>query len=59
VSFGWEDPLRIAGTEVALHDSPRFDNPYCRSAFLSPRIEIHHGHDRLTLDFDASRREMG
>jgi len=58
VSFGWEDPLRIAGAEVLLHDSPRFDNPYCRSAFLSPHIEIRHGQGRLTLDFDSSRREM-
>ena len=58
VSFGWKDPLRIAGADVALHDSPRFDNPYCRSEFLSPRIEIRHGHGRLTLDFDAGRREI-
>lgn len=59
VSFGWEDPLRIGGAEVPLHNYPRFDNPYCQTPFLSPRIDIRHGARRLTLDFDAGRREIG
>jgi hypothetical protein len=59
MTFGWEDPLRVAGAEVPLHDSPRFDNPYCQAAFLAPRIEIRRGDARLTLDFDANQRRVG
>lgn len=58
LSFGWEGPLKIAGAETALHDYPRFDNPYCQSSFLAPRAEIRHGKNRLTLDFKSNQREV-
>jgi hypothetical protein len=58
LSFGWEDSLKIAGVAVALHDYPRFDNPYCQCPFLAPRAEIRHGQGRLTLDFESNRREL-
>jgi hypothetical protein len=51
LSFGWTGPLRIAGEEVQLHNYPRFDNPYCRCAFLAPQIYIQRERECLTLSF--------
>jgi hypothetical protein len=50
VRFGWEGPFEVAGRAIALHDSPRFDNPYCRCAFLSPRVTIRRGEETLELE---------
>ena len=50
VCFGWEGAFSVAGREVALHDSPRFDNPYSQCAFLSPQVRIRRGEQELTID---------
>lgn len=50
VCFGWESPFEVDGREIALHDSPRFDNPYSQCAFLSPQITIRRGDEMLTLE---------
>ncbi|MBN1877031.1 MAG: hypothetical protein JXA33_22605 [Anaerolineae bacterium] len=51
VRFGWQGNFEVAGEIIALHDTPRFDNPYSQCAFLSPQIEIHRGEETLLLDF--------
>jgi hypothetical protein len=50
VRFGWEGAFEVAGREVELHDTRRFDNPYCQCAFLSPQITIRRGEEMLDLD---------
>jgi hypothetical protein len=49
MEFGWRGPLQIDGVEIALHDYPRFDNPYCRAEFgaRSYRVEF----DREQYEF--------
>ncbi len=53
VEFGWQGPLRIAGEETALHDYPRFDNPYCRAEFNARQYTIRHNGQEVTLDFEV------
>ncbi len=50
-SFAWEGDLVVAGEIIPLHAYPRFNNPYCQTTFLAPRIEIRCGEERLVLDF--------
>jgi hypothetical protein len=50
VRFGWEGPFEVGGQAVALHDSPRFDNPYCQCAFGAEQIAIQRGGEALVLD---------
>jgi hypothetical protein len=52
VEFAWEGELRVAGQPVALHNYPRFDNPYCQGEFLSPRLLIRRAGQELVLDFE-------
>ena len=56
ISFGWSEPLRVAGAEIPLHNYPRFDNPYCQSQLLDRRIRIQRGGQGLDLDFAANQR---
>jgi hypothetical protein len=51
VRFGWTGPLTVAGEEVPLSGYPRFDNPYCRTAFGETRYVVRHGGQELTWDF--------
>jgi hypothetical protein len=51
VEFAWQGPLRINGSIVALHDYPRFDNPYCQTDFGSTRYEIAAAGDSHLIDF--------
>lgn len=55
VSFGWEGAFEVAGREIALHETPRFDNPYCQCAFLSPQITILRGAETLVLDLERGQ----
>ena len=52
VCFGWEGAFEVDGREIALHDLPRFDNPYCQCAFLSPQVEIQRGTENVVLDLE-------
>jgi len=54
VRFGWEGPFEVAGREIALHETPRFDNPYCQCAFLSPQVTIRRGKETLNLDLTGA-----
>lgn len=57
LDFGWTGPLHIAGQVIALHDYPRFDNPYCQCTFTAPQIHIRRGAASLTLDFRVVNEE--
>jgi hypothetical protein len=52
VQFGWGALLRVRGEEVAIHDYPRFQNPYCQADFTSRQYTIRYGSQAYTLDFD-------
>ena len=38
--FGWTRPLTVCGKAVALHDYPRYDNPFCHALFGAQRFDI-------------------
>jgi hypothetical protein len=50
IRFGWTGDFEVDGQEIALHDAPRFDNPYCQAEFLSPQITIQRAGQALVLD---------
>ena len=56
VTFGWHQPLVVAGTEIELDGYPRFDNPYVQTEFDSRRYEVVSGAYSLLLDFDEDLR---
>jgi len=58
VAFGWDRPFELAGRPVRLHDSARFDNPYCLSAFSDPQIVITHEGGTVHLDFERNTRTI-
>jgi hypothetical protein len=51
--FGWHSPLRVGGDAVALHNYPRFHNPYCQAEFASRHYTIQYGDQTYHLDFDV------
>jgi hypothetical protein len=55
--LGWDGPLEVGGSEVALDGYPRMDNPFTRVDFLDRRYEISDGRTQLVLDFDRHLRE--
>lgn len=56
VSFGWHAPLVVDGREIALHDYPRFDSPFVRTAFGDTRYWVSEGDHHLLLDFALDKR---
>ena len=57
VAFGWKSPLLVAGQQVLLHNYERFDNPYCRCAFMAPQVVIQRKGEKL--DFEQNERPDG
>ncbi len=51
--FGWNLPLSIGHKEVVIKDYPRYDNPYCKAAFDTKRLEISVDGSTCVLDHDA------
>jgi hypothetical protein len=51
LSFGWNEPLIVGGQAIALHDYPRFDNPFCQADLGERRYVISHAGEQLVLDF--------
>jgi hypothetical protein len=51
VQFGWEEPLVVAGEEVALHDTPRFENPYCQVPFAETSFKVQRGDEQVVYEF--------
>ena len=56
-SFSWQGPLRVAGEEIAVHDYPRFDNPYCQAEFGTTRYQIDYAGEQIRLDFSESSEQ--
>jgi hypothetical protein len=52
VRLSWEGEFEVGGRAIALHDSPRFDNPYSQCAFGAPQVTIQRGEETLVLDLD-------
>jgi hypothetical protein len=50
MAFSWTGPLTVDGTEVALHGTDRFDNPFGTIAFGDTTVEIRDGRASLALD---------
>jgi hypothetical protein len=57
VSYGWNGPLVVGGSEIEQRWGWRYDNPFVKVSFDSKRYEVRNGQDRLTLDFDALTRD--
>jgi len=51
VHFGWHGPLLVGGAVVALHDYPRFDNPYCHAEFATRQYTIQMGGEAYAINF--------
>jgi hypothetical protein len=58
VAFGMTGPLLVAGQPVPVHESGRFDNPYCQCAFGAEEIVVRRGEKMLHLDFVRNRRTV-
>lgn len=56
VTFGWNQPLVVAGSEVQLHGYKRYDNAYCQAEFDAEALEIHCAGHQTVLDFKACQR---
>ena len=56
LKFGWTGPLVQNETPVALHDYPRYQNPFVRAAFPAERVTARHGNQQLTLDWRTLQR---
>lgn len=56
IRFGWNEPLRVGDTEIALHGYKRYDNPFCQAEFDAPQIEIACDGHRTVLNFETYER---
>jgi hypothetical protein len=56
LTFGWESSLTVDGEEVAQEDFGRFDNPWARTEFDHPEVEIEIDGYGVRLDFERGRR---
>lgn len=54
LTFGWENPLVVDGTDVPLHDYPRIDAPWADVPFDSTAYAFSAGGE--TLRFDVAKR---
>ncbi len=57
MTFGWRDPLVVAGEEVPLSDYPRVDNPWVRAERGSPAWLVQSETSGLLLEWPEARRE--
>lgn len=49
VACGWDTPLSIDGKTVSIKDYPRFDSPYCQTAFGETTYRLHLGAQEHTI----------
>jgi hypothetical protein len=56
MNFSWAGPLTVDGTEVPLHGTERFDNPFTTTAFGRTTVEVRYGPASLTLDLVQGQR---
>jgi hypothetical protein len=58
MTFGWNAPLTINGSEVPLTGSPRYDNPWSQTPFDTPVVRIADGGGGVELDFEHGTRRV-
>ncbi|MCG8339253.1 MAG: hypothetical protein MJE63_32500 [Proteobacteria bacterium] len=58
LQFDWKGDLKQNGSPVNLAAYPRYDNPYCQSAFPPEMIEIEAKENKLTLDLESNIRDV-
>jgi len=58
VSFGWENPLVVAGEEIPIGDYLRYDNPWTQTEFLNKNLLLRDAETRHSLwqNFDRGTR---
>lgn len=56
VTFGWAEPLTVAGADIPLRWDWRFDNPFVRTRFDDTRYDLQADGHRLFLDFSTGAR---
>ncbi len=60
ITFGWDKPLTVAGTEQPIADYPRIESPWAQVPFDSTTYDIKSGKNSLRLDVTApSRKSSG
>lgn len=52
VEFGWDGPFIVGGVEIALHDYPRYDNPFVKAEFGSTEMSVAAGSHALNLQWE-------
>ncbi|MGH7789607.1 MAG: hypothetical protein ACRERC_22235 [Candidatus Binatia bacterium] len=58
LTFGWEAPLTVEGSEVPIAGYPRYDNPWSTAAHGGRRTVINADGFSLTLDFEPAQRTV-
>ncbi|MDQ6698402.1 MAG: hypothetical protein M3Z46_13180 [Actinomycetota bacterium] len=56
MAVSWTGPLKVRGTDVALHRSARYDNPFGRTPAGSSKVAIRKGDARLSINLTSGRR---
>ncbi len=51
ISFSWQGPLMLDGTEQPITGFKHYDNPYCTAELNASEMEIHFGDRGLRLKF--------
>jgi hypothetical protein len=57
MTFGWDRPLTVNGTEQPIAEYPRIESPWARVPFDSTSYVIKSGKETLRLDVTAPSRE--
>jgi hypothetical protein len=56
IKFGWNDSLQVNGTEIALDNFPRYDNPFVQAEFDPTEINVEGFGHRLHLNWQSGER---
>jgi hypothetical protein len=56
VATSWTGPLRVAGVDVPLHGTDRYDNPWGRVAVGDPVVRARAGDVSMSVDLITGRR---
>ncbi len=58
MTFGWNEPFTVAGTEMAIGQFPRHESPWGTIDHQSMTYALSSGAARWTCDFDAHTRQV-
>ncbi len=56
MTFGWKQDLTVDGKPIAVHNYPRYDNPFCQAEFNTRRLEIRCDGHTAILDHETLER---